>query len=158
MKKKLEKNEELVSDKASDVLCTDVSEKMLNIAKRKISKRGIANITIDNRSIYALAEPDKSRDVVIASQVLHLLDNPEKAAEELRRIAKSMVILPIAFTKNLKGSAKLSVRFYKMLGFSPKKEFDAEDYKAFLPTIGFDNCKHIQIAGRIPIAVAVWKV
>jgi len=146
-----------IGDRASRILCTDVSEKMLNVARRKAVKRGIQNIKIENQNIFELAETDNSFDVVVAGQVLHLIDNPEKAATELKRVAKSMVILPMSFTKNLRGTAKLGVNFYRLFGFAPKVEFTADTYKVFLPSIGFENCEYIQIAGKLPMAVAVWK-
>ena len=144
-----------VSDKASRILCTDVSEEMLNIARRKMVKRGVQNITIEKQSIYELTVPDNSFDIVIAGQILHLIDGPEKAAAELRRTAKSMVILPMSFSKNLRGTAKFGIDVYRFFGFAPKIEFTADEYKGFLATIGFENCEHIQIEGKIPMAVAV---
>jgi len=146
-----------IADRASRVLCTDISEKMLDAARRKALKRKVQNITIEKQSIYELAVPDDSFDVVIAGQVLHLIDEPEKAAAELRRAAKSMVILPMSFTKDLRGTAKLSVGVYRLFGFAPKVEFSADDYRAFLPSIGFNNCRHIQAAGKIMMDVAVWR-
>jgi len=140
-----------IADKAGRILCTDLSERMLRVARRKISKQGAANIALDRRSVYDLGEPDASFDVVIAGQVLHLVDDPEKAAAELRRVARQAVILPISFTKNLRGMARCSVGIYRLLGFAPKIEFTPEEYAAFLPTIGFADCAHIQIAGKIPI-------
>ena len=147
----------VVADRASRVLCTDVSEKMLNVARRKIAGRGVQNITIEKQSIYELAVPDNSFDTVIAGQVLHLIDEPDKAAAELRRAAKSTVILPMSFTKNLRGTTRLGVSVYRLFGFAPKVEFTSDEYRAFLPAIGFEDCEHIQIAGKIPMAVAVWR-
>ena len=146
-----------VSDKASHVTCTDISEKMRNVAQRKISKHGIQNITVEPQSIFKIEKPDNSYNVVIAGQILHLIDEPEKAALELKRITKQMVILPMSFTKHLRGSAKLGVAIYRLFGFAPKREFTSEDYKIYLPSIGFDNCEHIQLPGKIPMAVAVWR-
>jgi ubiquinone/menaquinone biosynthesis C-methylase UbiE len=146
-----------VSDKTRQITCTDVSEKMLNIARRKITKLGIKNITVEPQSICKIEKPDNSYDVVIAGQILHLIDEPEKAAMELKRIAKQMVILPMSFTKNLQGTAKLGIAVYRFFGFAPKREFTSEEYKSFLPSIGFENCDHIQIPGKIPMAVAVWR-
>ena len=147
-----------VANKASYVLCTDISEKMLAMARKKVRKQAVKNITIDNRSIYSLAESDSSFDVVIAGQVLHLIDEPEKAAAELRRVAKSMVIIPMSFTKNLRGMAKISVNIYRLFGFAPKVELAADEYAEFLSSIGFDDCEYVQIDGRIPMSVAVWNV
>jgi ubiquinone/menaquinone biosynthesis C-methylase UbiE len=146
-----------ISDKAASVLCTDISERMLNIARKKAAKRGVKNITFRHMNIFDTGQPDSSFDVVIAGQILHLIDEPEKAAAELRRVAKNIVIIPMSFTKNLHGIAKVSVGIYRLLGFAPKIEFDAEDFVAFLPGVGFENCEVIQLPGKIPMAVAVWK-
>jgi len=146
-----------IADKVDSILCTDVSDKMLSVARKKANKHSVSNIRFGNLDIFDIGKQDNSFDVVIAGQVLHLLDEPEKAAAELRRVAKDMVILPMCFTRNLRGRAKLSVRFYRLFGFAPKFEFDADSYADFLPEIGFDNCEIIQIPGKLPMAVAVWK-
>jgi len=145
------------SENASHILCTDISERMLNVARRKVKKARAKNITVENRSIYDLNEPDSSFDIVIAGQVLHLIHEPEVAASELRRVAKSMVVLPMSLTKDLCGMAKVNIGVYKLFGFSPKIEFDDNSYKAFLPTIGFNDCEFVTINGKIPMMVAVWK-
>ena len=139
-----------VSDKARAVTCTDVSEKMLAVARRKILRRGIQNITIEAQSIFKLEKPDNSYDAVIAGQVLHLIDEPEKAAIELRRVAKQIVILPISLTRNLRGLGKIGVSLYRLLGFKPKMEFSADEYKAFVDKIGFKESQFIEISGKIP--------
>jgi hypothetical protein len=63
----------------------------------------------------------------------------------------------MSFTKDLRGTAKLGVGIYRLLGFAPKKEFDKEDYADFLINIGFEGCKIKQIDGKIPMCVAVWR-
>ena len=146
-----------IADKAANVLCTDISERMLAVARKKAAKRGVKNITYRNMNIFDTSQPDSSFDVVIAGQILHLIDEPEKAAAELRRVAKSIVIIPMSFTKNLHGVAKISVGIYRLFGFAPKVEFDAEDYIAFLPRVGFENSEIIKLPGKIPMAVAVWR-
>lgn len=146
-----------IADNVKSVLCTDTSDKMLSVARKKVSKRNISNVCFENLNILNIEKSDNSFDVVIAGQVLHLLNEPKKAAKELRRVAKDRVILPICYTKNLHGRAKLSVKIYKLFGFSPKFEFDADSYANFLTAIGFENCEITEIPGKLPMAVAVWK-
>jgi len=146
-----------VASKAKSILCTDISEKMLQIARKKARKRGFTNIRFGKLDIFDTRKPDNAFDVVIAGQVLHLLDEPHKAAAELRRVAKDMVILPISFTKGLRGGAKLSVNLYRLFGFAPKVEFDMDSYVKFLPKIGFENCEIVLINGKIPMVVAIWR-
>jgi ubiquinone/menaquinone biosynthesis C-methylase UbiE len=143
-----------LADKAKQILCTDASEKMLNIAKRKAKKRSIGNIVFDKRSIYDIGETDDAFDVVVASQVLHLLDNP---AAELRRVARKTVIVPVCLLKELRGFSKFSVRMWRLFGFAPKQKFSAESYAKFLKDIGFENFKMVIIDGRMPMAVVVWE-
>jgi ubiquinone/menaquinone biosynthesis C-methylase UbiE len=146
-----------ITDKAETVLCTDLSERMLSVARRKARKRGASNIRFNQLDIFNIKEADNAFDVVIAGLVLHLIDEPEKAAEELRRVAKDMVILPMIFTADLCGAAKLKTNLYRLFGFSPKIEFNLKSYIEFLPKIGFENCEIIAIDGEMPMAVAVWR-
>jgi ubiquinone/menaquinone biosynthesis C-methylase UbiE len=146
-----------VADKAERVLCTDLSERMLRVARRKAAKREAKNITFAVRSIFDLGEAGASFDVVVAGQVLHLIDSPEKAAMELRRVAKSTVILPITLTKNLRSGAKLKIKLFKLLGFAPKLEFDADSYASFMDAIGFGGSKFVKVDGEMPMRVAVWR-
>jgi ubiquinone/menaquinone biosynthesis C-methylase UbiE len=146
-----------VSKKAANVLCTDMSEKMLGVAAAKIKKRGIKNITLSERSIYETNEADGAFDVVIASQILHLLDDPAKAAAELRRISKASVIMPLALTKSLNNKGKFLLTLYRLVGFSPKREFTAPEYKKFILELGFEGAKFITIDGEFPMVVAVWE-
>jgi len=146
-----------VSKRASRVRCTDISKPMLNVAKRKAKKAGVDNISFGTENIFELATPNASFDVVIAGQVFHLIDAPEKAAAEVKRVAKSTVIMPLAFTKNLQGMARLKFQLYKAFGFSPKIELASDEYERFLASIGFENCRFIQIEGRLPMSIAVWQ-
>ncbi|MDR0507245.1 MAG: class I SAM-dependent methyltransferase, partial [Dysgonamonadaceae bacterium] len=72
-----------VADRAAKVVCTDTSAKMLVVARKKIAKRSIKNIEISLCDIYQTGFADNTFDIVIASQVLHLLAEPQKAAAEL---------------------------------------------------------------------------
>jgi phosphatidylethanolamine/phosphatidyl-N-methylethanolamine N-methyltransferase len=146
-----------IADKVKNVLCTDMSQKMLAVARKKARKRKVKNIDFDNANIFGINKPDGAFDVVIAEQVLHLIDEPEKAAAELRRIASGMVILPLSFTKDLKGRAKLMLNIFRLFGFAPKRELALSEYAAFLYGTGFENCEVIPLEGTIPMAVAVWR-
>ncbi len=145
------------SNKASKILCTDMSMNMLDVAKRKARKKNITNITFSECDIYNLNYADKTFDVVIAAQVLHLLDNPEKAAEELKRVASKIVIVPICLLNNLNRFARMKVSIWKLLGFAPKQSFSAESYKNFLEGIGLAPSSFEVIDGQMPMAIGVIK-
>jgi ubiquinone/menaquinone biosynthesis C-methylase UbiE len=126
-----------VANKAKYVLCTDLSEKMLKVASQKATKSGTGNITFSKKSLFDTGEQDGAFDVVIASQVLHLIDEPEKAAEELKRISGGIVIVAVTLLKGLRGLfTRPSVGIWKLLGFAPKREFDADSFREFLLKLG----------------------
>ena len=147
-----------VADKAKTVLCTDISDRMLKVARKKATKQGIQNITFSTRSIFDTGEPDGSYDVVIASQVLHLIDEPQKAAKELKRISSGSVITTVALLKGLRGFfARPAVGIWRFFGFAPKREFDADGYQTFLSEIGLPPSRFEVVNGNMPMAVAVWR-
>ena len=147
-----------IADKAKGILCTDISDNMLNVARKKAAKQGIENITFSIRNIFETGELDRSHDVVIASQVLHLIDEPQKAAEELKRISNGSVITTVALLKDLKGFfARPKVGIWRFFGFAPKREFDADSFREFLCEIGLPPSRFEIVNGNMPIAVAVWE-
>ena len=145
------------SKNAESVLCTDISERMLAVAKKKAAKWGVGNIFFGNLNIFDTGESDNAFDMVIAGQVLHLIDEPEKAAAELRRVARRMVILPLTLTKDLRGMSRAKIRLWQLFGFSPKREFDEQSYKAFIESIGFVGAEFMMADGEMPMCIAVWE-
>ncbi|MDR1539384.1 MAG: hypothetical protein LBU32_15575 [Clostridiales bacterium] len=96
--------------------------------------------------------------MVIASQALHLMDEPEKGAEELKRISGGIVIVAVTLLKGLRGLfARPPAGIWKLLGFAPKREFDAGSLRAFLLEIGLQPCEFKAIVENMPMAVAVWR-
>ena len=144
-----------ISHQAKKIVCTDLSAKMLKVARRKA--KNINNISFEIADLYHLRYDDHSFDIVIASQVLHLLDNPQKAIDEIKRVAKEKIILPICLLKNVKGFAKLQIRLWELLGFNPKYVFDKESYIDFLSSYGLEISDATVIGGSMPIIVVVCK-
>lgn len=143
--------------KAESVLCTDNSEKMLKTAERKCRSRGAVNIEFSRRNIFHLEEPNESFDIVIAGNVLHLLNDPEKAVRELYRIAKpgGKILLPTFMTKNVGDISKLVLKAYEKMGFSPSAEYSPKSYAEALKSFGLGTVKHKLIRGLIPCCYAV---
>lgn len=130
---------------------------MLKTAKRKSLKRGVINIEFSKRDIFNLNEPDESFDIVIAGNVLHLLDDPEKAVRELYCITKcgGKILLPTFMTKNVGEFSKFVLKVYKKIGYSPCSEYSPKEYVDMLKNIGVGTVKHKLIRGLIPCCYAV---
>lgn len=61
------------------ILATDISESMLDIAKRKAAEANVKNIEFRQASVDQLQIPNSSTDVVLGLSILHLLKNKEEA-------------------------------------------------------------------------------
>lgn len=138
--------------KASLVICTDCSEKMLNVAYKKAQKRNVSNIIFEQRDIYSLKDGNESYDAVIAGNVLHLLDDPQKAVKELLRVTKKggILLLP-TFLSN---SSNPLIKIYKLFGFKQETEFTAREYSDMLKDCCGNTVKITVIHGKVPCCFA----
>ena len=67
---------------------TDISPKMIEIAKGKAAAEEIDNITFEVSSIDELEVADQSLDAVLALSVLHLLEDRNEAIENVHKMLK----------------------------------------------------------------------
>ncbi len=79
---------ELFAAQAKHLYGIDSSRDMLAIARASMEKRGLKNAELRQSDVYALPLADASADLVTIHQVLHFLDEPQKALFEARRILK----------------------------------------------------------------------
>lgn len=145
------------AERAASVLCTDLSEAMLERAKRKARHRGLTNLRFARRDVTALPDPDGGFDAVIAANVLHLLPAPEQAARELWRVTApgGQLILP-TYLQGKAGSAYGAViKIYQGVGFHYEHAFTPETYRAFLERLGLGRVTLEVIPGRLPIGLAI---
>ncbi|MDE7279920.1 MAG: class I SAM-dependent methyltransferase, partial [Oscillospiraceae bacterium] len=144
------------AEKADSVLCTDLSFPMLEQARKKCRKAGLKNVRFAERDITALDDSDETYDIVIAGNVLHLLDDPQVAVRELLRVTKKggKLILP-TFLINENKAAKILTGAYKLLGFDPSSNYSESDYAEMLR--GFGPMKLTVLKGTIPVGFAVLK-
>lgn len=148
------------ADRAGSVLCTDTSEKMLSVARRKCARRRLDNVSFVQRNIFHLEDADNSFDVVIAGNVLHLLIEPENAVREMCRVAKprGMLLLPTFVLKNKSRLSEKLISAYSKLGFSANSEYSPKSYVDMLKSVGIGEVKARLIKGTIPCCYAVIKL
>lgn len=143
--------------RAGSVLCTDQSEAMLDRARKKAQKRGLANVGFASRDVTALSDPDESFDVVIAGNVLHLLRSPEIAVRELWRVTAPVgrLILP-TYLQGKTGAAYGSmIKIYQGVGFHYEHAFTPESYREFLEGLGLGPVMVEVIPGGVPEGIGV---
>ena len=88
--------------------------------------------------------------------MIHLLDEPEKAISELKRVCKpnGKIILPVYINKEKKNSV-LAAKVLSALGVKFKRQFSLASYKEFLTSHHIDKVNYSVVDGRMPCAFAI---
>ena len=143
--------------KADSVLCTDNSEKMLEVAKKKAEKEGAFHIGFEKRNIFHLDDPDETYDIVIAGNVLHLLDKPEDAVREMYRVTKGggRILLPTFMTRKGSKLSDMLLTAYKAIGYEASTEYTPRSYVFMLKGCNLGTVKAKVIKGLVPVCYAV---
>lgn len=148
-----------IYSKVSSIIATDISVGMIRVAKDKQIELNIENIDFQVQDSYFINFPDKSFDLVIASNLLHLLYDPEKVLKEVKRVMKDngLFIAPtFCVGENIK--SKVISNFVGFLsGFKVVNQWNLDDFKSTLTNNGFFIEKEEWIEGRIPLAYIVMK-
>ncbi|MBR3900435.1 MAG: class I SAM-dependent methyltransferase [Ruminococcus sp.] len=140
--------------KCKKLIATDFSVGMLKQTAKKC--RNLKNVLVRRANIMDIKCKDESFDKVVAGNVIHLLDNPESAIAELKRVCKNggKIIIPTYINKANK-SASIAVKFFDIIGADFKRQFNFASYKQFFKSIGYGNAEFYVVNGRMACAVAV---
>jgi len=76
----------LLGPNADQALGLDLSQQMLNIARRNVAAAGLANVELRHGDIFDTRLPEGSADLVVVHQVLHYLGDPAAAVKEAARV------------------------------------------------------------------------
>lgn len=146
-----------IGEKCNSLIATDYSIKMLKIAERKLKK--YQNIKFECVDIMKLPYPNNSFDIVVAGNVIHLLNDPIKAIQELDRVCKlnGKIIIPTYMNKNSVGNVDDVSNSINKLGVDFKRQFNKEKYMSFFKDLGYQDVRYIECTGRIPCMVAIIK-
>ena len=140
--------------KCKYIYATDFSDAMLKQTTKKC--KNYKNLTIEKADITNLKYKNNYFDAVVAGNVIHLLPEPTKAFNELKRVTKpnGKIIIP-TYINASKWSTSLAVKFFEFLGANFKQQFDLESYKKFFQNLGYENVNYYVVEGRMPCAIAV---
>ncbi|MBR1739707.1 MAG: class I SAM-dependent methyltransferase [Ruminococcus sp.] len=138
-----------------EIVATDMSKEMLRKAAKNC--RSSPNIRFCLADITSLRCRDEVFDKVVAGNVIHLLDDPEKALRELMRVCKTggKVIIPTYINMEPGGGTSGLITALDKAGAGFKRQFNAETYQEFFLSCGIENVKFFTVGGKIPCRVAV---
>ena len=138
---------------AAHIEATDASAEMILEAKRDNRS---AKLHFSVRDMFCLPYADKSFDVVIVSNALHIIPQPEKALAEIRRVLKDdgVLIAPTFTHGNSTLRGRLKLFFMKLVGFPLNSRWSSADYLAFLRQNGWTVRKSAVLKASFPLTYA----
>ena len=146
-----------IARNARRVLATDLSDKMLDMAKANLKE--FPNVTIEKADCEGAAYPPERFDAVIMANVLHIIEDPRKALRESFRILKKRgLIIVISYTDygmNWYDKMQLGIRYFLTFGMPPPwglRSFSPEALQSIVEGIGF-NIEELQLIGEQPGAI-----
>ena len=138
---------------AEHIEATDASAEMIREAKRDNES---AKLHFSVQDMFRLPYADRSFDVVIVSNALHIVPQPEKALKEIRRVLKDDGVL-IAPTFTHAGNSlfgRCRAFLMKLAGFPLHSKWDSGDYLAFLGDNGWTVRKSVVLRASFPLTYA----
>jgi ubiquinone/menaquinone biosynthesis C-methylase UbiE len=148
-----------IYSKVSSIVATDISPEMIRIANQKSKRLKIKNIDFQTQDSYNLTFPDKSFDIVIASNLFHLLYEPEKPINELKRVMKDdgIFIAPTLCVGENTKSKIIATIIGSLSGFKVVNKWSYKDFKSMLTNNGLVIYKALRIEDRLLTAYLVMK-
>ena len=138
---------------AAHIEATDASAEMIAEAKRDTRS---AKLHFSVQDMFRLPYENQSFNAVIVSNALHIVPQPEKALQEIKRVLKDDGVL-IAPTFTHAGNSffgKVRAFFMKMAGFPLHSKWTSEEYLSFLRQNGWAVRKSVILKASFPLTYA----
>ena len=138
---------------ADHIEATDASQEMIEQAKQGVKS---AKLYFSVQDMFCLPYADKSFDVVIVSNALHIVPQPEKALAEIRRVLKDdgVLIAPTFTHAGNSFTGKVRAFFMKLAGFPLHSRWTSEEYLCFLRQNGWTVRKSAVLKASFPLTYA----
>ena len=138
---------------AALVEATDASAEMIAEAKRDNHS---AKLHFSAQDMFHLPYANQSFDVVIVSNALHIVPQPEKALQEIKRVLKDdgTLIAPTFTHAGNSFSGKVKAFFMKLAGFPLHSRWTSAEYLRFLRQNGWTVRKSVVLKASFPLTYA----
>ena len=135
---------------AAHIEASDTSAEMIREAKRRNHS---AKLYFSVQDMFCLRYADESFEVVIVSNALHIVPQPEKALAEIHRVLRDDgVLITPTFThaeNSFFGNSKAF--FLKLAGFPLHSRWTSEEYLCFLQQNGWAVRKSDVLKASFPL-------
>ena len=138
---------------AAHIEATDASPEMITEAKRDNRS---AKLHFSVQDMFRLPYANQSFNVVIVSNALHIVPQPEKALQEIKRVLKDdgTLIAPTFTHAGNSFSGKVKAFFMKLAGFPLHSRWTSAEYLRFLSQNGWTVRKSAVLKASFPLTYA----
>ena len=138
---------------AAHIEATDASAETIAEAKRDNRSE---KLYFSVQDMFCLPYAEESFDVVIVSNALHIVPQPEKALQEIKRVLKDdgVLIAPTFTHAGNSFSGKVRAFFMKRVGFPLHSKWTSEEYLSFLRQNGWAVRKSVILKASFPLTYA----
>ena len=138
---------------ADHIEATDASQEMIEQAKQGVKS---AKLYFSVQDMFHLPYADQSFDVVIVSNALHIVPEPERALAEIRRVLKEdgVLVAPTFTHADNAFFGKVKAFFMKLAGFPLHSKWTSNEYLAFLQENGWTVRESTVLKASFPLTYA----
>ena len=139
-----------IANAAEYIEVTDASEQMIRQAEREDHAE---NLHFSVQDMFCLPYADAAFDVVIVSNALHIVPQPEKSLREIKRVLKDdgVLIAPTFTHAENSFSGKGRAFLMRLAGFPLHSRWTSGEYLAFLTENGWIVRKSIVLQASFPL-------
>ena len=139
-----------IANAAEYIEVTDASEQMIRQAERE---NHAENLHFSVQDMFCLPYADAAFDVVIVSNALHIVPQPEKSLREIKRVLKDdgVLIAPTFTHAENSFSGKGRAFLMRLAGFPLHSRWTSGEYLAFLTENGWIVRKSIVLQASFPL-------
>ena len=138
---------------ADHIEATDASQEMIEQAKQGVKS---TKLYFSVQDMFHLPYAEQSFDVVIVSNALHIVPEPERALAEIRRVLKEdgVLVAPTFTHADNAFFGKVKAFFMKLAGFPLHSKWTSNEYLAFLQENGWTVRESTVLKASFPLTYA----
>ena len=139
-----------IANAAEYIEVTDASEQMIRQAEREDHAE---NLHFSVQDMFCLPYADAAFDVVIVSNALHIVPQPEKSLREIKRVLKDDGVLIAPTFTHAENSflGKIKAFFMNLAGFPLHSKWTSEEYLKFLQQNDWTVRKSVVLKASFPL-------
>ena len=139
-----------IANAAEYIEVTDASEQMIRQAEREDHAE---NLHFSVQDMFCLPYADAAFDVVIVSNALHIVPQPERALREIKRVLKDdgVLIAPTFTHAENSFPGKVKAFFMNLAGFPLHSKWTSEEYLKFLQQNDWTVRKSVILKASFPL-------